>query len=167
MNKTFEALYKADISRYKTACPCYEKTFLFLFRKCQTSKRILKFFWKTLFHFHCKKRNIEFPSSVSVGKGLYIGHFYNITINPDVIIGEFCNIHKNVTIGQENRGKRIGSPFIGNRVYLGINSTVVGRITIGDDVFIAPNAFVNFNVPSHSIVLGNPGKIIEKDEATK
>lgn len=33
---------------------------------------------------------------------------------------------------------------------------------IGDDVFIAPNAFVNFDVPSNSIVIGSPGQIHHK-----
>ena len=32
---------------------------------------------------------------------------------------------------------------------------------------IAPNAYVNIDVPDHSIVLGNPGKIIRKDNATE
>ena len=43
---------------------------------------------------------------------------------------------------------------------------MVGKVTIGDDVLIVPNACVNFNVPSHSIVICNPGKIIHKDNAT-
>lgn len=28
---------------------------------------------------------------------------------------------------------------------------------------IAPGAFVNFDVPDNSIVIGNPGKIIQRD----
>ena len=60
----------------------------------------------------------------------------------------------------------MGAPIIGNRVFLGINSTVVGKITIGDDVLIAPNSYVNCDVPSHSVVIGNPCKIIHKDNAT-
>lgn len=36
-------------------------------------------------------------------------------------------------------------------------------VSIGDDVLIAPGAFVNFDVPSNSIVIGNPGKIIPSD----
>ena len=32
---------------------------------------------------------------------------------------------------------------------------------------IAPLTFVNFDVPSHSIVIGNPAKIIHKENATK
>ena len=50
---------------------------------------------------------------------------------------------------------------------VGINSTIVGRVRIGNDVMIAPNTFVNFDVPSHSIVIGNPAEIHHKDNATK
>lgn len=38
---------------------------------------------------------------------------------------------------------------------------------IGDDVLIAPLAYVNIDVPSHSIVIGNPAKIIPCEHATK
>ena len=65
---------------------------------------------------------------------------------------------------QENGG---GVPVIGDNVQIGINATIIGGICIGDDVLIAPNAFVNFDVPSHSIVIGNPGIIIHREEATK
>lgn len=39
---------------------------------------------------------------------------------------------------------------------------IVGAIEIGDDVLIAPGAFVNFDVPAHSLVIGNPGIIHAK-----
>ena len=41
-------------------------------------------------------------------------------------------------------------------------------IKIGNNVLIGPGAFVNFNVPDNSIVLGNPGKILfNKKNATR
>ena len=67
----------------------------------------------------------------------------------------------------ENRGKRKGTPKIGNRVWIGTGSVIVGKITIGDDVLIAPNAYVNCDVPSHSVVLGNPCIIRHKENATE
>ena len=45
-------------------------------------------------------------------------------------------------------------------------SIVVGNIKIGNDVLIAPLSFVNFDVPDHSIVIGNPAKIIHRENAT-
>lgn len=75
-------------------------------------------------------------------------------------------MHKGVTLGAENRGKRTGFPTLGDCVWIGVNSTVVGKVTIGDNVMIAPNTFVNFDVPSNSIVIGNPAKIISDINAT-
>lgn len=106
------------------------------------------------------------PYSTKIGKGFYIGHLSNIIINPNVIIGNNVNIAQGVTIGQENRGKRKGTPTIGNEVWIGPNAVIVGKILIGNDVLIAQNSYVNFDVPDHSIVLGNPGKILYKENAT-
>ena len=110
---------------------------------------------------------IEIPDELNVGGGFYIGHPYGITINPEVVLGENINIHKGVTIGQENRGSRKGAPVIGNCVWIGVNASIVGAISIGDDVLIAPNSYVNCDVPDHSIVFGNPCIIKHKENATE
>lgn len=102
-----------------------------------------------------------------MGGGIYIGHAYNITINARAKIGRNCNIHKGIVIGQANRGARKGYPVIGDRVWIGINSAIVGKVTIGEDVLIAPNSFVNVDVPSHSVVFGNPCIIKHRDWATE
>ena len=111
--------------------------------------------------------NIEVFGQTKIGYGLYIGHPYGLTINPAAVIGNNCNIHKGLLIGQENRGKRKGTPTIGNDVWIGVNVAIVGKITIGDDVLIAPNTYVNCDVPSHSVVFGNPCVIKHKDNATE
>lgn len=105
--------------------------------------------------------------SYQIGKGLYLGHAHNISVNPNAVIGDNCNLNKGVTIGAENRGSRKGAPIGGNCVWVGTNSTVVSRITIGDDVLIAANAFVNMDVPSHSLVIGNPAVIYPRKYATE
>ena len=82
-------------------------------------------------------------------------------------IGKNCNIAQGVTIGQQNRGKKAGYPTIGNEVWIGTNAVIVGNIHIGNNVLIAPNSYVNFDVPDNSIVIGNPAQVISNDEATK
>ncbi len=116
----------------------------------------------TRFAYQC-----EISTSSRIGAVLYIGHPYCITINPAVTIGRNCNIHKGVTIGQENRGRRKGVPVIGDKVWMGVNSTIVGKITVGDDVLIAPNTYVNCDIPSHSVVFGNPCIIKPRENATE
>lgn len=123
-------------------------------------------FRKIILYRYSRKYGLEIASTAKIGNGLYLGHPYNITVGGDVIIGNNVNLHKGCTIGRENRGKREGVPVIGNKVSIGINATVVGNVVIGDDVMIAPNSFVNFDVPSHSIVIGNPGVVHYKENAT-
>ncbi len=146
----------------------YVLRFLYLLRMANGSKnRLVRMFCKVLLHYYRVQYGFEISSSTQIGGGLYMGHAYNITINPKAVIGANCNIHKGVTIGQENRGKRKGVPTIGNRVWMGVNSTIVGGIEIGEDVLIAPNSYVNCDVPSHSIVFGNPCIIKHRDNATE
>lgn len=58
-----------------------------------------------------------------------------------------------------NYGEKEGSPTMGDNVYIGLNSVAVGKIIIGNNVLIAPNMYVNFEVPDNSIVIGSPGII--------
>ena len=130
-------------------------------------KGIRKIIYKILFKIERDKRNIDWADSLEIGPGLFLAHVSGITINPQVKIGKNCNIHKGVTIGQENRGPRKGTPIIGDEVWIGINATIVGKVKIGNDVLIAPNSYVNFDVPDHSIVIGNPATIKHCDCATQ
>jgi serine O-acetyltransferase len=116
---------------------------------------------------YTKKYGLEISTKAQINEGFYVGHPYNVTIAEGVVIGKNCNVHKGCTIGRETRGKRVGVPTIGDKVFVGINSTIVGNIKIGNDVMIAPNTFVNFDVPDHSIVIGNPAVIHYKEDATK
>lgn len=116
----------------------------------------------------CRRRNmVEISYQCQAGGGLYFGHPYCITINPDTVIGSNVNIHRGVVLGQENRGTRKGAPVIGDNVWIGINAAVVGHVHIGNDVLIAPNSYVNRDVPDHSIVFGNPCVIRHRDNATE
>lgn len=164
----FHSLYKADIRRYCGKPDLYIRLFLYFYRRAvTTSFSPVKLAWKILFAFLKRRRGLEFSAVDQIGGGLYLGHAYNITINPKAKIGCNCNIHKGVVIGQTNRGKSKGVPTIGNNVWIGINAAIVGNITIGDDVLIAPNSFVNVDVPSHSVVFGNPCVIKHRQNATE
>ena len=103
----------------------------------------------------------------NIGPGFYIGHFGTIVISTLTTIGDNCNVAQGVTIGAARRGSKKGAPTIGNKVWIGANAVIVGNITIGNDVLIAPGAFINHDVPAHSIAIGNPAKIIAREHATE
>ncbi len=137
--------------------------FMFLYRMCNKYKKktllgIIFRIWNKLL---TDRENVEIPHATRIQPGLYFGHFKNIIINQQVEIGRDCNVMQGVTIGNEIRGARKGAPFIGDRVLIGPNSVVVvGNIIIGDDVLIGPLTFINFDVPTNSVVIGDPDKII-------
>lgn len=114
-----------------------------------------------------RKTNIQISWEAKIGEGFYIGHCGRIIINPKAVIGKNVNIATGVTIGQENRGKRKGCPTISDNVWIGTNAVIVGNISVGTDVLIAPLAYVNIDIPDHSIVIGNPAKIIHRENATE
>lgn len=158
-------LYKADYQR-NTGCG-YVLRFLRVLRLSQSSSnKLVKLICKAILKHYREKYGLEIPPETKIGKGLYLGHAFNITINGHSVIGDNCNIHKGVVIGRVNRGARKGCPTIGNKVWIGINAAIVGKVTISDDVLIAPCSYVNVDVPSHSVVFGNPCIIKHRDNAT-
>ena len=128
---------------------------------------LLRIYYKLKLRRLSLKSQIQIPAATKIGEGFYIGHFGRIIINAKAVLGKNNNIATGVTIGQENRGKRAGAPTIGDNCWIGTNAVIVGNITIGSDVLIAPLSFVNFDVPDHSIVVGNPAKIISRENATE
>lgn len=140
--------------------------FLYSWRKVKKGSR-LSFVYKFFVKLIKSKNGLEIPYTVSIGKGFLIMHPYGITINSHAKLGDNVTIYKGATIGNIKCGEKKGAPEIGDNVYIGLNSTIVGKVNIGSDVLIAPNTFVNFDVPSHSIVIGSPGVIHMKQNATE
>lgn len=137
--------------------------YVYLFRKTQIARNAFsRLFWHLLLRHWMIKTGIQIPYQTKIAEGFRIVHFGHIVINPSTIIGKNFNISQGVLIGNA-QGKRQGTPIIGDNVQLGANSVVIGGIRIGNDVLVAPGAFVNFDVPDNSIVIGNPGKIIPQD----
>ena len=54
----------------------------------------------------------------------------------------------------------------GDKVWIGVNATIVGKVNIGNNVLIAPNSYVNCDIPSDSVVFGNPCIIKHNPNAT-
>jgi serine O-acetyltransferase len=171
-------LIKQDLFRYagNTSVKSFIKTwsnapgfrFLYVFRKCSTSKNSLKkLFWRIVLRYYTIKFGIQISYRTKIGKGLHLAHWGNIILSSKTTIGDNCYICQGVTIGKSFRGKKMGHPTIGDEVFVGPNSIIVGNVKIGNNVLIAPLAYVNFDVPDNSIVLGNPGKIIPKENAVE
>lgn len=121
----------------------------------------LGFISRLFFKWMQVRYGFQIPHITKISGGLFMGHFGGIVISNEAVIGKNCNIAQGVTIGRINKGGRKGAPKIGNKVWIGANSVVVGNINIGDNVLIAPLSFVNMDVPENCMVMGNPATIIE------
>lgn len=113
------------------------------------------------------KYGFQISPQAKIGHGLYLGHFGTIIVGNEVELGNNVNLNPNVIIGRENRGVREGSPKLGDRVWVGAGSVIVGNIKIGSNVLIAPNTYVNFDIPDNSVVIGNPAVIKTNAFATE
>jgi len=108
---------------------------------------------------------IELPFTARIGRGLYIGHFGQIIVSGNAVLGEFCNISQGVTIGQAGRGGEQHTPVIGDRVYIAPGAKLFGKITIGNDVAIGANAVVSKDLPDNAVAVGIPAKVINHDSS--
>lgn len=169
--------FKKDLYRYygeegepflKKIFRPLELKFIKAFRKANNAKFFpLKIYYMLKLMRISNKTQIQIPARTDIGEGLYIGHLGRIIIHPNAKLGKNMNISTGVTIGMENRGKRKGFPVFEGECWIGANAVIVGNVHIGKDVLIAPLSYVNFDVPDHSIVIGNPGRIISKDNAVE
>lgn len=139
--------YRMASALYRSSRPMLVKTPVF----------ILMLVWQKLVEMAA---GITLPCQATIGPGLYIGHYGNIIVSPDAVIGHTCNLSQGVTIGVSGRGQRRGVPVIGNRVYIAAGAVVAGKITIGDDVVIAANSLVITDVAAHTTVMGVPAQVI-------
>lgn len=106
--------------------------------------------------------NVDIPFKTKIGKGCVIYHAHALVIFSDVVIGDNCVLRHCTTIGNKGVGLESKSPVIGDNCDIGSNVVIIGDVTLGNNVSVGAGSVVIKNVPSNSIVIGNPGRIIKK-----
>jgi len=105
---------------------------------------------------------IEIHPGAIIGKGFFIDHGSAIVIGETAIIGDNCTIYHNVTIGGTGKHKGKRHPTIGNNVLIGTGATLLGPITVGNNVNIgAETVVIMYDIPSNCTVVGAPGRIVK------
>lgn len=140
--------------------------YMWYFRHYQfASNKFSRLFWKIMLLRAKFKTGVQIPAGTRIGRGFRMLHWGNVVVHPNAVIGDNCNIAEGVLVGESYVRGKVGVPTIGNNCCLFANSIVVGGIKLGDNVLVAPGAFVNFDVPDNCIVMGNPGKIIQRESS--
>ena len=147
--------------------PGFRYTFYLRMTSKYKKNSIMGIFFRVLKR-RCRiKYGYEIDSEAQIGEGLYLSsHSGHVVVGP-IKIGKYCNINQSVTIGRAYRCGKVGRPTIEDYVWIGTGAVIVGDIKIGKNVLIAPNSFVNFDVPDNSLVIGNPAKVFPKKNPTK
>lgn len=105
--------------------------------------------------------SIRIGDHVALKEGAYIPHgeigIYGITV-----VGRRCVIAPWVGIG--TRQGTVSGPRIGNNVFVGTGSKVLGHVYVGANAVIGANAVVTRDVPPHAIASGVPARNTMKGE---
>lgn len=100
------------------------------------------------------------PWSAKIGKGTILGYGgLGIVIHNRAVIGKYCHIDQNVTIGGTSKKKEV--PVIGDFVYIGAGAKVLGPVKVGNNAVIGANAVVVKDVPEGCLVAGIPAHILK------
>lgn len=103
----------------------------------------------------------DIPYQLKIGKKtVFPHHALGVVIYKNVVIGDNCKIQQGTTIGIKDYDS--ASPIIGNNVFIGANSTIIGPIKIGNNSVVGAGSVVVKNIPSNEVWAGNPAKFIKK-----
>lgn len=110
---------------------------------------------------------IEIHPGASIGRRVFIDHGFGVVIGETAIIGDDCTIYQGVTLGGTSLSKNEKRhPTLGKGVIIGAGAQVLGGFEIGNGAKVGSNAVVVRSVPAGATAVGNPAKIILKEEDT-
>lgn len=144
------------------------------FTKLEEKKKILE----NLFQKEINIMGIEPNFYCDYGFNIYLGkNFYSnhnlvildankVEFGDNVFIGPNCSFYTSghpLDYETRNKGLEYAKPIkVGNNVWIGGNVCVMPGVTIGDNVVIGAGSVVNKDIPSNSVAVGNPCKVIKE-----
>lgn len=99
--------------------------------------------------------DIRLLSSADIGAGFYIGHFGAISVG-QCKIGRHCNIGQSTRIDSDVAG----GPVIGDYVWIGPHTQIVGPYRLGSGSTISAGASVKRDIPETALAIGNPARVV-------
>jgi acetyltransferase-like isoleucine patch superfamily enzyme len=112
------------------------------------------------------------PAALTLGDGVILARFNTFVCGIGIAIGDRVASSDSATVFDTWwPGAPVG-PFpndrapvvIGRHAYLGCNSIVGPGVTVGEGAFVGEGAVVVADVPAHSVVYGNPARVVRRYE---
>ncbi len=106
---------------------------------------------------------VEIHPAARIGRGVFIDHGSGVVIGETSEVGDGCTIYQGVTLGGTSlsHGKR--HPTLGRNVVVGVNSSVLGAIVLGDNAKVGGGSVVVKDVPANATVVGVPARVVAQD----
>jgi len=115
-------------------------------------------------HFH-----VRCPANLTLGERCGIGSYARIWNYAPVKLGDDFLSAAGLTINSGGHDVSTMVPFskpvsIGDRVWCGVNVTILAGVTIGDDVVIGAGSVVTEDLPSNVVAVGVPARVVRTIE---
>ena len=125
--------------------------------------RDVKFLARFLSHISRFLTGIEIHPGAVIGEGFFIDHGMGVVIGETAEIGKNVTLYHGVTLGGTSWQKGKRHPTIEDNVIIGANASILGPIRVGENSKIGSGSVVNKEVPSHSTVVGIPGRVVFRE----
>ena len=114
----------------------------------------------------------DYGRQIRIGKRFFANFNFTVLDEACVTIGDDCFIGPNVSIYtachstdpvERNSREEWAKPVtIGNNVWIGGSVTILPGVTIGDNVTIGAGSVVVKDIPSNTVGVGNPCRVVKK-----
>jgi len=125
--------------------------------------RGLRLIGRFISHLNRFLTGIEIHPAARLGPGLFIDHGMGVVIGETSEVGENVTIYQGVTLGGTSLERKKRHPTIGNNVVIGSGAKILGPFMVGDNSKIGSGSVVVKEVPSDSVVVGVPGRVIFRE----
>ena len=109
------------------------------------------------------QQGLTVGQNFSILEDVYIdpSHLWLIVIGNDVTLAPRAQILAHDASTKQHLGKtRLGKVVIGDRVFVGAAAIILPGVTIGSGVIIGAGSVVTKDIPSGVVVAGNPARVI-------
>lgn len=124
-------------------------------------------FWLARFLAHLSRifTAIEIHPGATIGNRVFFDHGFGIVVGETAVIGDDCTIYQGVTLGGTSlyKGEK-RHPTLESGVVVGAGAQILGGFTVGAGAKVGSNAVVVKPVPAGATAVGNPARIITKED---
>ena len=100
------------------------------------------------------------PASTSLGRGVTLSYQgLGTVLHARAVIGNNVYVGPNVTVG--GRSGLYDVPVIEDDCYIGTGARILGPVRVGRGAVVGANAVVIHDVPSGTVVVGIPAKVVK------